>query len=338
MPHHQRERNAIPSEARKAADGTTRFAIKIAYDGTDYQGFQSQAHGNTIQDEIETRLKRMVRRPLRIFGWGRTDSGVHAQGAVITVDLTHEEVTRLALARNEENDDEASISEMNSLAAKSLHSALKEFACKGGAGSISALSAAPVPSDFDARFSCLWKRYVYYISSSMQGVRSPFLNRFAWQIDRELDFEKMTIGATVLSGKHNFQWMSVSQEGEMRDPVRALVLTVETVSIGGPFQYSSGADERQTLIKICGVCDFFLYRMMRRAVGILAGVGTGRVKLDQLEECIRRHDIAAGLEVTVEGSFSGSATSTDSILPGDLLQTAPAKGLCLEHIEYDIPI
>jgi tRNA pseudouridine38-40 synthase len=321
----QRERNAIPSESRKAAVGSVRFAIKVAFDGTQYQGFQSQKHGNTIQDQIEVRLQNMVRRPLRIFGWGRTDSGVHARGAVITVDLTQEEVRRFAITRKNDTDED-SHSELSSLAAKSLHSALKEFNCKGGGiGSISAISAVPVPSDFDPRFSSLWKRYVYYISSCEQGTRSPFVYRYAWQVNRPLDVQNMIDAAALLGGKHHFQWMSVSQEGELRDPFRVLQVVVETVD-PGPFSLST------SLIKISATCDFFLYRMMRRIVGVLVSIGSGQVDREILAACLRDHD------GRVNSATKGSPGAPLSTVPAGLLQTAPARGLCLDHVEYAIPI
>lgn len=304
MPH-QRERNAIPSEPRCAAVGSIRYAIKLAWDGTDYQGFQSQSHGHTIQDHIESRLTKMVRRPLRILGWGRTDSGVHARGAVVTVDFTQAEVTRFASARTEDE------SEGSIVAAKTIHSALKEFACDGGLGSITAMNVVPVSCDFDPRFSSQWKRYVYYIT---YGSRSPFLNRYAWQIDQTLDVDKMTRAAALLSGIHNFEWISVSQQGELRDPVRSLTLQVELID-PGPLHQGT------TMIKILGTCDFFLYRMMRRIVGILVSIGNGRADEDQLADCLNSHDNNSGC-----------------LIPSALLQTAPSKGLCLEHVEYGIPI
>lgn len=74
MPY-QRERNATPGNGRMAKENSVRFAIRLAYDGTDYQGFQSQPHGNTIQDQLEYRLSHLLKRKIRIFGWGRTDTG-----------------------------------------------------------------------------------------------------------------------------------------------------------------------------------------------------------------------------------------------------------------------
>lgn len=301
-------------------DGNHRFAITIAYDGTDFQGFQSQTHGNTIQDQIESRLARMLRRRLRIFGWGRTDSGVHARGAVISVDLTADEVDWLAGARKDAMEGTSNLD----LAARSLLSVLKDFACNGGSGSITARSVAPVPSDFDPRFSSLWKRYIYFVSFGSRQ-RSPFLNRYSWQIDDDLDIPKMVIAAYALSGRHNFGWLSIVQEGERRDPVRALNLEVEEVKMGNFFDTHENTDCRT--IKISGTCDFFLYRMMRRLVGILVAIGKRQIDQAQLDQHILQCDDA-----------SMSPEQFSKTIPSELLQTAPAKGLCLEHIEYAVPI
>jgi len=68
MPH-QRERNAIQSKNYVSNNESFRFAVRFAYDGSSYLGFQSQPHGNTIQDQIERRLRNMLGRNVRIFGW-----------------------------------------------------------------------------------------------------------------------------------------------------------------------------------------------------------------------------------------------------------------------------
>ena len=96
MPH-QRDRNAKASASNtNANEDMQRFAIRFSFDGTTYQGFQSQPYQNTIQDQIEHRLRGLLKRHVRILAWGRTDAGVHAEGAVATVDLTTAEVERFA--------------------------------------------------------------------------------------------------------------------------------------------------------------------------------------------------------------------------------------------------
>eukprot|EP00934_Nitzschia_sp_Nitz4_P002822 Nitzschia sp. Nitz4//scaffold89_size161592//14355//15335//NITZ4_002361-RA/size161592-processed-gene-0.34-mRNA-1//-1//CDS//3329559565//2812//frame0 len=326
MPRRQRDRNAIAADCRsQIAEGCVRFAIRLAYDGTNYKGFQSQPHGNTIQDNIEKRLQQLLRRPLRVFGWGRTDSGVHAAGAVCTVDLGQDEVQRLADNRSRKGSKDSTENEDETdpllLASRTLHSALRDFSCDGGSGSITALRVLPVAGDFDARFSCLWKRYVYYIACGTRD-RSPFLQRFVWQMDHVLNVSNMELAAALLRGEHNFAWTSVQQEGELRDPCRRLDLHVQTL----PPETFGVWGKGSTILRISGTCDFFLYRMMRRLVGILVAIGREQVSLTALEDCIVRMDTQSASDESKGG------------IPRDLCQTAPPVGLSLDHIEYPIEI
>lgn len=316
MPY-QRERNAIADPSRTAATGFVRFAIKLAWDGTHYQGFQSQIHNNTIQDQLEFRLKRLLGgRNLRIFGWGRTDRGVHARAAVVTVDLSDDEVQTLATARSKEKEEDTKI-----LAALSIQSALRHFSCDGGTGSITALSVKPVSATFDPKFSSIWKRYVYFIACGSE-TQSPFGARYTWQMDCSLDLNRMEKAATLLSGRHNFLWLSIEEAGEQRSPILDLALKVEQVD-AGPFCFLGDAGK---LIKISGTSEYFLYRMMRRIVGVLVGVGTGRADIDLLNDFVQRFD---------NGVFSPKDASQ---MPLALKQTAPAQGLCLDYIKYGIPL
>ena len=173
MPN-QRQRNAIPPSNRSALPNHCRFAIKLAFDGTTYKGFQSQPHNNTIQDQLEYKLRGLMRRHVGVLAWGRTDSGVHATGAVVTVDLTLEEVRQLAqrqraIRTKQTMNKEGKITSLDmsdqERAALFLHAVLKEFDCDVGLstdndadevvvimpqtrfGSITAQSIIPVPSD-----------------------------------------------------------------------------------------------------------------------------------------------------------------------------------------------
>lgn len=340
MPH-QRDRNAratsdrfVSASCNTEDDGMQRFAIRFAFDGTTYQGFQSQPYQNTIQDQLEHRLRGLLKRHVRIIAWGRTDAGVHAQGAVATVDLTFAEVERFSNMGGKDSD-KADTNEIK--AAMFLHSVLKEFACNTGFlgnaqvryGSISSKSVVAVSSEFDARYSALWKRYVYYVCSGSFYDQSPFAwTRYAWQVRERLDLTAMEEAAKLLSDKqHNFSWMSVIQAGELRDPCRTVKLTVEKVSIqiesdDTPY-FLRGEDA--VIYKITGTCDFFLYKMMRRIVGILVAIGQGKSDIATLTKCVHAFD-------------DDDENKEKMKIPNSLLETAPAKGLCLDHIEYSIPI
>jgi len=333
MPH-QRDRNARASASSNIEDGTQRFAIRFSFDGTTYQGFQSQPYQNTIQDQLEHRLRGLLKRHVRIIAWGRTDTGVHAQGAVATVDLTKDEVERFAKMAGKDYLDETISNETK--AARFLFSVLKEFACNTGFtgnpqvryGSISSKAVVAVPLDFDARYSALWKRYVYYICSGSFYDQSPFVwSRYAWRVREELDLAAMREAANLLSDKqHNFSWMSVTQAGELRDPRRSVKLTVEEVPVqlenDDTLPYFLRA-QNTNIYKISGSCDFFLYKMMRRIVGILVAVGQGKGDVATLTKCVDAFDKDEKCKEKIPHAF---------------LETAPAKGLCLEHIEYSIPI
>lgn len=344
MPN-QRERNAIPSADRAVRDKYQRFAIRLAFDGTTYQGFQSQPSKNTIQDQLEHRLRGLLRRDVKVMAWGRTDSGVHAEGAVVTVDLSLDEVTKFAKKSSQGDGDEDSDNGMK--AASFLHSVLKEFACNTDVGedgmpqtrygSISAQAVKPVPQDFDARYSATSKTYVYYICACDGGsflCQLPFIwTRYAWQVRQSLDLAAMTSAAEMISGEHNFEWMCVMQQGELRSPRRTVHMSVETIPINSvdgegssnnmPYflQYHGGT----VIYKITGTCDFFLYKMMRRVVGVLVAIGKHDADLDTLKNCIDAYD-------------NDRKSLARLNIPKGLLQTAPAKGLCLDHIEYDTTI
>lgn len=151
-----------------------RWKCRVAYDGTDFFGWQSQAGGNTVQDIIEERLMKVFGREVRIHGSGRTDSGVHARGQVFHFDAewTH--------------------------GAENLHKALISSLPEG----ISIASTLRAADDFHARFSAKGKRYSY---TFYEGWASPFETRFMLSLKNlSLDIDKMQEAANSLLGKHDF--------------------------------------------------------------------------------------------------------------------------------------
>lgn len=253
---------------------------------------------------------------------GRTDTGVHANGAVFTVDLTTAEVKRFSKTKAQKDEDNSKSSHPQlEIVSKTLCSTLKEFSHRPG--SITAKSVVAVPADFDARFSCLWKTYVYYISCGHHNNRSPFIARFAWQIDPLLEYDAMVDAARMLNGTHNFSWLSVVEEGELRSPIRNLILTLEKMD-GSPIFQNKGT----LMLKVSGTCDFFLYSMMRRVVGVIVSIGMLKAKVSTLRECIKVQD----------EELNGDDRINRGKIPDGLLQKAPANGLFLEHVEYNFEI
>ncbi len=157
--------------------------LTIAYDGTHYHGFQKQSGTGlqTIQETLEGRLGRVLGTPVKTFGAGRTDAGVHARGQVVNFkcrDLNIP-VERIPLATNR---------------------ILPE--------DIAVISAQEVPDDFNAQFSAVSRLYKYYIFNSRQ--RSPFSRLYSYFEPRWLNVEAMRRAGSMLIGTHDFKSFQAS--------------------------------------------------------------------------------------------------------------------------------
>lgn len=189
-----------------------RWKCKVAYDGTAFNGWQSQPGGNTIQDLIEARLSVLLDAPVRIYGSGRTDSGVHARGQVFHFD------------GDWPADSDA------------LLRALKT----GYPKTIQVYEAGQVEDRFHARFSAIGKQYVYQI---FEGDASPFETRYFWSMGRRrLKMDLMQRAAEILCGKHDFTAFTANAHDDRpEDSVRDL-RRLEVVRDGSYWKIVTEAD------------------------------------------------------------------------------------------------
>ncbi|MBM7853859.1 tRNA pseudouridine38-40 synthase [Desulfohalotomaculum tongense] len=152
--------------------------LTVAYDGTNYHGFQEQRGTKyvTIQELLEKSLSKLAKQRIQVIGAGRTDSGVHARGQVVNFkcDSWPVPLNKVPLAVN----------------------ALLP-------GDVVVLKAEEVPADFHARFSALGKTYTYTIYN--HPLPDPFSRRFALHEPRPLDDKAMNEAAQFLVGKHDFK-------------------------------------------------------------------------------------------------------------------------------------
>lgn len=168
-----------------------RWKAVVAYDGTGFDGWQSQSGGNAVQDVIERRLAAVLHAAVRIHGSGRTDAGVHARGQVFHFDA--------AWAHGGER----------------LRRALQT----GLPATIQVRSLRRVPWDFHARFSACGKRYRYEI---YLGAADPFATRFCWSVERALDWAAVEQAAALLRGRHDFKAFAAEGGTERATTVRDL--------------------------------------------------------------------------------------------------------------------
>ncbi|MBN1772698.1 MAG: tRNA pseudouridine synthase A, partial [Deltaproteobacteria bacterium] len=139
--------------------------LTLAYDGTDFHGWQLQAEGRTVQGELEAAVASMTGQRVRIAGAGRTDSGVHALGQVASLRLE------------------------TTLPAAKLRLGLDSLTPED----IAILDVADVPPGFHARHSARGKIYWYRVHD--HPLRSPFHRRWAWHVRAPLDRAAMRAAA-----------------------------------------------------------------------------------------------------------------------------------------------
>ena len=187
-----------------------RIALQIEYDGSLWQGWQKQAHQQTIQDQIEKALTRFTGTHITIHSAGRTDAGVHATNQIAHFDtlLLRPTVSWV----------------------KALNSFLPH--------SIVIHHAHEVSQDFHARFSAISRTYHYLIYND--AIRSPLLHRRAGWVYRALHLEKMQMAATCLLGKHDFSAFRTA-ECQALSPIKNLQ-QVDIVKQGAFFIFTLRAD------------------------------------------------------------------------------------------------
>lgn len=152
----------------------TRIKLTVAYDGSDYVGWQYQPNGMSVQQRLEQALHQLTGTIHRIHSSGRTDAGVHAVGMVCH--LTTERDLPLSAWR------------------EGLNRFLPD--------DIAIRCAEYVDDEFHARFSAKGKRYRYTILRD--SVRLPLLRKISWQVKQPLAVDAMEQAARSFIGQHDF--------------------------------------------------------------------------------------------------------------------------------------
>lgn len=156
--------------------GMTTVKLTIAYEGTDFCGFQRQAQGErTVQAELEKALQRLTGEVPKLIAAGRTDAGVHAKGQVVSFTTAARiPVERWPAALNANLPPDLIV-----------------------------WQAEAVPATFHARYSAKTKTYQYIVSR--RRWPDPFLRRFSYHYPHPLDVAKLRTAAAALVGEHDFK-------------------------------------------------------------------------------------------------------------------------------------
>lgn len=242
--------------------------LVLAYDGTDYVGWQRQPNGPSIQGLLEDALALVEGGTVSVAGAGRTDAGVHALGQAASVRLASP-IDTPTLAR-------------------ALNARLPP--------DVRVLDVSEQPPGFHARFDARAKTYRYRIREG--PFVSPFEFRFVWHQATPLDDPAMRDALSCLVGRHDFaSFQGAGSDVSTTD--RTVMAARVDVTVPPP-----GVAEQGRLVTIEIEADGFLRHMMRSIVGTLVEVGQGRRSPDEVSNVLHSGDRSrAGATAPARGLF-----------------------------------
>lgn len=240
------------------------FKLKIAYDGTDFHGWQMQGDKPTIQGEIVNVLQRVTQEKIFLHGAGRTDAGVHALGQV------------------------ASFKTQSALGAQEFQRALNALLPPA----IRIVGAEEVGPDFHARWSALRKTYRYRLYRGK--VVPPALWRYVLHYPFPLDEDAMRDATARFVGMHDFTAFAASADSEDEERVRSTEREIYSTEL------ARTPDNEELAFTVSG--RSFLRYMVRKMVGTLLDVGRGRLKPEDIDRLFESKDRSkAGPTVPPQG-------------------------------------
>ncbi|MBO4396841.1 MAG: tRNA pseudouridine(38-40) synthase TruA [Eubacterium sp.] len=245
-----------------------RILLIIAYDGTDYAGWQRQDNALTVEEILEDALTSLTGEAIDIAGASRTDAGVHAYGNVAVFDTDSPiPPERFAIALNSYLPDAIRVTE-----------------------------SMVVPDDFHPRYAESEKTYQYHILNTK--IPLPTMSRYAHHVYEDLDVDAMRSASSCLIGEHDFT--AFCSAGSQ---VKSKVRTIYSIDIDVTPLYEESEDyDRDICIRITG--NGFLYNMVRIIAGTLIEVGLGRFTPERVEQALtqKKRDLA-GPTAPAKGLF-----------------------------------
>lgn len=241
-----------------------KIKLVIAYDGTNYVGWQIQKNGLAVEQVLNEHLSRLLKEDIVITGASRTDSGVHARGNV------------------------ASFYTNTRIAPEKISLALNQ----GLPGDIRIVSSEEVAEDFHPRYADCIKTYQYDILNSRYSV--PTLRLYYDYVYYPLDVNLMRKAAQYLVGEHDFTAFS-SSGGQQKSSVRTVYsLSVESEWLDADADHDAvipvEKEHMPKLIHIRISGNGFLYNMVRIIAGTLEKAGLGVYPPEYVREILDSRD------------------------------------------------
>lgn len=254
-------------------------AALVAYDGSSFAGFAAQPGQKTVQSVLEDALGIALRRPVLLAVAGRTDSGVHALGQVVSFPAQGDAPDLGELRRS-----------VNALVCDGVIIRAMQFA---------------VPQ-FSARFDAVAREYRYRIGN---GDAPPlFTAGVSWRVRKPLDVDAMYTASRCLLGENDFRSFCLSASSVGQRTFRRLDLI--------EFAWEEHLGEPCLTVRIVG--NAFLHSMVRVIMGTLVEVGTGRRKPEWVAEVLAAQGrVHAGPTAPAQGLTLWSVSYRPGVGVGD---------------------
>lgn len=257
---------------RRWQTARVRLRIDLAYDGTDFRGWATQPGLRTVQGELEVALATALggsaasgeASRVPVVCAGRTDTGVHARGQVVHVDVAPDVLARSA-GRSRHEPVDALLRRLNGILAPDVRVRRVQVA----------------PDGFDARFSALWRRYAYRLTDAPDTV-DPLVRSHVVAWPRPLDVDVLQEASRGLVGQHDFAAFCRQRPG---------ATTIRTL-----LELGWHRDPDGTVVATVRA-DAFCHSMVRALVGCLLAVGEGRRPVGWPVEVL--HSAQRSADVTV---------------------------------------
>jgi tRNA pseudouridine38-40 synthase len=254
------------------------WKLTLEYNGTKYSGWQEQQNARTVQGQLRKAAEDFFGTAVEIQGAGRTDAGVHARAQVAHLRVRPQPGGKPRFAP------------VNTIL-RALNERLPADVC--------IIDVAEVEDNFHARHDAVSRTYLYQISTR----RTAFFKRYVWWVKEPLDTAAMTRAARMLIGRHDFTCFRAPDPSK---PDESPIVVVEDASI----------EVEGDLILFRITASHYVWRMVRRVVGVLVKIGKGEVTIEDFERLL-----------------GGQADPSMDVAAW----TAPASGLFLESVAYPDP-
>ena len=250
------------------------FKLTVAYDGTEYVGWQVQPNGESIQGVLQRVLGEVTKQQVSVVGSGRTDAGVHALAQVASCTIGRWNATADDLG-------------------KALNTSLPN--------AIVVNKVVDAPDDFHAIRDAIGKRYRYQLQ--IGGPHDPLEYRYRWRLRGPLDLSAMRLAARRVEGEHDFA--SFQASGAPRRTTVRCVRACQLIAQSDPFDRDDQQCREQVQrIAIEVEANGFLYNMVRNIVGSLVEVGRGKYPATWIDDVIAaRNRNVAGPTAPPQGLF-----------------------------------